>query len=101
MSLFEDLKGVVKGEVLNDAQTLSLYSHDTSLFEIKPQVVVYPKDSEDIEKLINYVSAKKKDVPTISITCRSGGTDMGGGAINDSIIVDFSKHFNKIGEINE
>ncbi len=101
MSLFEDLKEVVKGEVLADPPTLSLYSHDTSLFEVKPQVVVYPKDSEDIEKLIKYVSEKKKEDPTISLTARSGGTDMGGGAINDSIIMDFSKHFNRMGEVNK
>src|SRR3989304_6430792 len=101
MSLFEDLKEVIKGEVLSDPQTLSFYSHDTSLFEIKPQVVVYPKDSDDVEKLVQYVVKKKKEDPTISLTARSGGTDMSGGAINESIIMDFSKHFKRIGEVNE
>jgi FAD binding domain. len=38
-------------------------------------------------------------MPELSITARSAGTDMSGGAINDSIIVDFSKHFNKIERI--
>lgn len=100
MNLLEELKQIVKGEVLSDPQTLNLYSHDTSLFEIKPQVVVFPKDSEDVEKLVNFVSEKKKDNPDISLTGRSGGTDMSGGAINDSIIMDFSKHFKRIGEVN-
>ncbi|MDP2671634.1 MAG: FAD-binding oxidoreductase [bacterium] len=101
MSLFEDLKEVIKGEVLSDPQTLSFYSHDTSLFEIKPKVVVYPKDSEDVERLVQYIVKKKQEDPTISLTARSGGTDMGGGAINDSIIVDFTKHFNQIKNFEE
>ncbi len=100
MNLPDELKQIVKGEVLVDAQTLNLYSHDTSLFEIKPQVVVFPNDSDDVQKLVNFVSEKKKDNLEISLTGRSGGTDMSGGAINDSIIMDFSKHFKRIGEVN-
>lgn len=94
MSLFEDLKGVIKGEVLNDAQTLDFYSHDAGLFEVKPQVVVFPKDQEDVESLVKFVNENKKDQPELSLTGRSAGTDMGGGAINDSIIVSFTKYFN-------
>jgi FAD/FMN-containing dehydrogenase len=42
------------------------------------------------------VAAHKKDQPGLSITARSAGTDMSGGAINDSIIADFNKHFTQI-----
>ncbi len=94
------LKQSFKGEVLTDDQTLNLYSHDTSLFEIKPQVIVFPKDDQDVSILVKLVAEYKKDFPNLSLTARSGGTDMTGGAINDSVIVDFSKHINKIGQIN-
>lgn len=94
MNLIEDLKGVVKGEVLNDAQTLDFYSHDASLFEVKPQVVVFPKDQKDVEALVGFVNENKKDHPDLSLTGRSAGTDMSGGAINESIIVSFTKYFN-------
>src|SRR3990172_11648882 len=94
MSLFEDLKGVVKGEVLNDQQTLNFYSHDASLFEVRPQVVVFPKDQKDVEALVDFVNKNKKDHPDLSLTGRSAGTDMSGGAINESIIVSFAKYFN-------
>src|SRR3989344_3025863 len=98
-TLTRRLKSFLKGEVLTDKKTLDFYSHDTSLFEVKPQVVVYPLDTEDVSNLVRFVSTFKKDEPSLSLTARSGGTDMTGGAINDSIIMDFSKHFTEIGEV--
>ena len=100
MNLVQDLKQTVKGEVLTDEPTLELYSHDTSIFEIKPQVVVFPQDVEDIKNLVRYVAEHKKTNPQLSLTPRSAGTDMTGGAINDSIILDFTKHLNHIGKVD-
>lgn len=94
--LFDDLKKELKGEVLEDDQTLQVYSHDTSLFELKPQAVIFPEDSEDVKNIVKFVRTHKKNNPNLSITARSAGTDMGGGAINDSIIMDFTKHINHI-----
>ncbi len=87
------------GELMDDATTKELYSHDASLFEIKPQLVVAPKDAADVQTLVKLVAAEKKHMPDLSLTARSAGTDMSGGAVNDSIIVDFNKHFTKIEEV--
>ncbi len=84
------------GEVDSSDKAREFYSHDASMFEIKPQLVVMPKDSKDVQTLIKLVAANKKNMPELSVTARSAGTDMSGGAINDSIIVDFNKHFTKI-----
>lgn len=92
--LLEELKKVFKGDIATDDETLLANSHDTSLFEIRPQAVVYPKTVEDVETLVQFVEKNKKKYPHLSLTGRSGGTDMSGGAINDSFIVSF-KHFNK------
>lgn len=99
--LVENLKEFIKGDILYDDQTLAKYSHDTSLFELKPQVIIYPKNHEDIKNLVEFVNHNKEKYPHLSLTARSAGTDMSGGAINDSIILDFTKYFNEIGEINE
>jgi len=95
MNITEELKRIIKGEVAADITTLREYSHDASLFEVTPQVVVYPYDDEDVRKLVTYVSEHKKENPNLSLTARAAGTDMGGGSINDSIIVAFEKHFNR------
>jgi FAD/FMN-containing dehydrogenase len=88
-----------RGEIDDSLTTRQFYSHDASLFEIVPEMVVFPKDVSDVEKLITLVSLEKKHSPKLSITARSAGTDMAGGAINDSIIVDFNRHFRSIGEV--
>ncbi|OGE27717.1 hypothetical protein A2867_04445 [Candidatus Daviesbacteria bacterium RIFCSPHIGHO2_01_FULL_40_11] len=98
MSLKDDLQKIIKGEVLNDDQTLTTYSKDASIFEIKPQAVVYPKDCEDIKKLVAFVN---QDPHNLSITPRSAGTDMTGAAIGEGIILDVSKYLNKLIEITE
>ncbi len=51
--------------------------------------------------LVAFVAKHKKDNPGLSLTARSAGTDMSGGAINDSIIVDFSKHFTTIKKVGK
>lgn len=84
------------GETDTSAATLETYSHDASMFEIMPQLVVAPKNAQDVERLVALVSEAKKKNPALSLTARSAGTDMSGGAINDSIIVDFNKHFTNI-----
>ena len=95
-NLISDLKTIIKGDVLADEKTLQEYSHDASLFEVKPQVVVNPKDVDDLKTLVKFVVENKKNNPTLSLTGRSAGTDMSGGAVNDSILVGFQKYFNHI-----
>lgn len=85
-----------KGDIDDSDEKRELYSHDASLFEIQPELVVAPKDSADLQRLVTLVAKDKKRMPGLSLTARSAGTDMSGGAINDSIIVDFNKYFTKI-----
>lgn len=89
--LSAELKKVIRGDVLTDEATLSLYSHDASLFEVKPQVVVFPKDSADVEALVKFTSSHTGN--HLSLTGRSAGTDMSGGPLGESIIVAFGKYF--------
>jgi FAD/FMN-containing dehydrogenase len=93
---FQEIKNKIKGEVKTDTTTLHAYSRDASIFEIMPACVVCPKDIEDVKNLVKFVAQHKELQPEISITARAAGTDMSGGAINDSIIADFTTHFNKI-----
>ncbi len=97
--LAEDLKNLIQGDVMSDENTLSAYSTDYSIFRVTPSVVVFPKDKEDVEKLVQYAAEKKKSGEAISLTGRSAGTDMSGGPLNDSVIVEFAKYFNHIREI--
>lgn len=66
------------------------------MFEIRPQLVVAPKNAQDVETLVTVTNKMRKHHPKLSLTARSAGTDMSGGAINDSVIVDFRKYFTKV-----
>ncbi len=94
------LDSILKGEVYQDDDTLEFYSHDASMLEMRPDAVVHPKDSADVQELVKFVAREKLKHPDLSLTARSGGTCMSGGAINDSIIVDFGKHFTEIAEVS-
>ena len=99
MDIQTDLKGVFKGDLDTTPETLDFYSHDASLFELRPEIVAFPKDADDVKAAVRYVLANKAANPTLSITPRSAGTDMSGGAINESIILDVSRHMTEIKEI--
>lgn len=96
-SFKEDLVKLLQGDIDSTAEALELASHDASIFEVKPQLIVRPKNVEDIKKLVNYVSENKG----LSLTARSAGTDMSGGPLTESIVVDFLKYFNEIKEVKQ
>jgi FAD/FMN-containing dehydrogenase len=95
------IKNDFKGETDNSPATLDLYSHDASMFELRPKLVVKPRDAKDVEALVKVVGDLKKKTHDLSLTARSAGTDMSGGAINQSIIVDFSEHFTAIEKVSQ
>ncbi|MCX6756227.1 MAG: FAD-binding oxidoreductase [Candidatus Nomurabacteria bacterium] len=105
MFLFKsDLKRVFKGDIDDSEDAIKTYSRDASLLEVFPQVVVYPRDAEDIKNLVIWVNQKNiqinDDSHRLFITPRSAGTCMAGGAIGESIVVDFMRYMNTIESVN-
>lgn len=96
-----DLKQKFKGEITTNEADIEHYSRDASIFQIAPQAIVYPKDVADVQALVKYISEHKTDNPGLSLTPRGGGTDMTGGSINDSIIIDTTRHLNTISNMTE
>lgn len=92
IALKTKLKNVFKGDIDDSAETLVKYSHDASLCEVKPAAVLFPKDAEDIQTVVRFVAENKHAFPDLSVTVRAAGTCMSGGPINDSIILDVSRH---------
>lgn len=85
-----------KGEILNDDQSKDFYSHDASMFELVPEIVLRPKNSDDIKIAVNFVNESEGRY----ITMRSGGTCMSGGSIGESIVIDVAANLNKIFEVD-
>jgi FAD/FMN-containing dehydrogenase len=92
----EEILKFFKGDAEDNDETLLKYSHDASLLEVVPKIVLFPRDSEDVKNLVKWVSENKEKYLGLSITARCAGTDMSGGAIGESIILDFTRYMNKL-----
>lgn len=90
-----------EGDIDASEQTRQFYSHDASLFELLPELVVFPKNTKDLQRLVVSAHLMRHELPNLSLTARSGGTCMSGGAINDSVIIDFTRYMNKIEDVQD
>lgn len=99
MELKERIARIIKGDAADDDATLKQYSHDTSIFERRPSVVVFPKSTEDVAAIVRFAQERKMAGENVSIAPRSAGTDMTGGDLTDSISMVFTKYMNKVYEV--
>jgi FAD/FMN-containing dehydrogenase len=99
LMLADEIKTFFHGDIAVDDATLAKFSRDYSVFKVRPQVVVFPKDVDDLKNLVKFVAEKKSKGENISLTGRSAGTDMTGGPLSQSVIVSFTKYFNHVEKI--
>lgn len=99
--LYEELKKILKGEVEYSKEVLAEYSRDASIFEVIPEVVVFPKDRDDIKNLVKFVYSEKKKGRKISLSARSAGTCMSGGSLTESIVVNLTRHLNSLIKVSD
>ena len=97
--LLPELQAIISGEVSTNNEDIVAMSRDTSIFEIAPQAVIFPKNADDVRAVVKFVHDKKAAGVDIAITARSAGTDMTGGPLSPSLIMNFTKYMNHIGAI--
>ncbi|HWG47343.1 MAG TPA: FAD-linked oxidase C-terminal domain-containing protein [Gemmataceae bacterium] len=83
------------GEVRFDRLSRALYSTDASVYQIIPLGVVFPKSTADIVATVK--TCARFGVP---LTARGGGTSQAGQCIGPGVILDCSRHLNRVLEIN-
>ncbi len=84
------------GEVTDSLEVRHYFSHDSSILEILPAVVVYPANENDVRKATRFSWQLAQRGKRLSITARGGGTDTSGAAIGSGIIMAFTAHMNRI-----
>lgn len=89
--LVEDLTDALLGEIRTDDVTTALYSTDASLYEIRPMAVVFPRSAQDVATLSVWASQNR-----VSLIARGAGTGLAGGCLGAGIVVDFSRHMNRL-----
>ena len=96
LSMIEQLKESIRGEVLEDDYSLGMYSTDASFYQIRPLAVILPKDESDVKKAVEIARNNK-----IKILPRGGGTSLAGQTVGEALVIDFSKYMNRVLEFNE
>ena len=84
------------GEVTTSVDAREYFSTDGSIFKLTPQIIVYPRNENDIRKACRFSWQLAERGHAIAITARGSGTDQGGGAIGDGVMLVFPAHMNKI-----
>ncbi|AGZ41861.1 putative oxidoreductase [Actinoplanes friuliensis DSM 7358] len=82
-------------EVRSDAGTLGMYASDASLYRIPPLAVVRPRHVDEVA--VALAVARETGVP---LTSRGAGTSVAGNAVGRGIVLDFSRHLNRVLEID-
>ena len=89
------LRQQLHGELYFDELLRRLYATDGSIYRELPLAVAYPKDAGDIKKLLAFAREHGS-----SLIPRTAGTSLGGQCVGSGIVVDVSKHMNRILEVN-
>ena len=90
------LKARLRGDLFLDETMRTLYATDASAYREMPLAVAVPQTVDDIQQLIAFAQAEKT-----SLIPRTAGTSLAGQVVGSGIIVDVSKHFNQILELNK
>src|SRR5512146_2948755 len=90
-ALEADLRRAVACEVAFDAQHRALYATDASNYRQVPIGVVLPRSSDDI--LATLEVCRRHGAPVLP---RGGGTSLAGQCCNVAVVIDCSRHLNRI-----
>ncbi len=93
---FGPLENELEGEFFSDETNRRLYATDASAYREIPQAVAIPKTEKDIEKLIRFANENGT-----SLIPRTAGTSLAGQVVGAGIVVDVSKYFNEVIEVNQ
>lgn len=93
--LASHLREHVDGEVDDSTRRRAEYSTDASNYRVPPAVVVFPRDADDLEATL----AAAREVNQ-SVTMRGGGTSVAGNSIGPGVVIDTSRHMNRILDVD-
>jgi FAD/FMN-containing dehydrogenase/Fe-S oxidoreductase len=85
------LRREIEGEVLFDAFSRGRYSTDASFYQVEPIGVVVPRSTADVRRSLEI--AAEEGIPVLP---RGGGTSQGGQTVGEALVLDTSRHLNRV-----
>lgn len=90
----------IEGEVAADTITRTAFSHDQSVLEITPELVIYPRVTNDIRKATRFAWQLAEKGHVLTVTARGFGADETGAAIGSGVVIVLPTHLHKIYELD-
>lgn len=87
----DKLRSEISGDLYYDEVNKILFATDASAYKETPVAVVFPKDTRDITRLIEFANAEN-----LTLIPRGAGTSLAGQVVGNGIVVDISRYWNKI-----
>lgn len=94
------LQGHITGELVTRRDVRDKYSRDGSVLERMPEMVVYPRTTNDIRKVLRFAWQLAEKGHALPVTVRGAGTDSTGAAIGHGVSLVLSQHMNRIFEFD-
>lgn len=85
----------VSGDLRSDEYSRVLYSTDASIYQVMPHAVLIPQNLDDVHAAVE--AAAQFNVPILP---RTGGSSLAGQAVNEALVIDFSRHLDHVLELN-
>jgi len=90
-NIFQELRQKISGDVYWDPIRVYMLSTDASIYRRQPAAVVYPRSTEDVIRTVEFASARG-----LPIHSRGAGSGLCGSAIGTGIVIDFTRHMNRL-----
>ena len=91
----EEITLRTSGDVYEDAYRRNLYSTDASIYQVQPHAVFIPRNREDVHAVVEITS--RHGVPILP---RASGSSLAGQTVNEAIVIDFTRHLDRILEVD-
>jgi len=87
----DELAATIGGDVLADDLNLALYSTDASPYQIRPAMIVIPRDEADVAAVVAF--AAERNMP---VAARGAGSGLAGESLTTGIVIDFTRYMNRL-----
>ncbi|AEG45377.1 FAD-binding and (Fe-S)-binding domain-containing protein [Isoptericola variabilis] len=89
------LRTVVTGDVDTSTRRRAEYSTDASNYRVVPDVVVFPRSTDEVVRALDVLRELK-----VPVTARGAGTSVAGNSVGTGVVLDFSKHLGAVLEVD-
>jgi FAD/FMN-containing dehydrogenase len=90
--LLKDLNSQISGEVTTSESAREYFSTDGSIFTIKPEIIIYPRNEMDVVNTVKFLNWQAQEGKVTGLTARGKGTDQAGGALGSGAVLVFPAH---------